>query len=75
MAKEVLYQNKPGAEFVRQLRERLNGRIVELPDGRAQVFYDFVNERQLQDWASSTPPRSPGPASPLVKEYQEVRQI
>ena len=38
-------QNKPGARSVRQLRERLNGRIDELPDGRVQIAYDFVNER------------------------------
>jgi hypothetical protein len=36
------------------IASRLNGRIVELPDGRAQVFYDFVDERQLQDWVSTT---------------------
>jgi hypothetical protein len=50
MAKKALCQNKPGAAFVRQLRERLNGQIVELPDGRVQVSYDLRNERQLQDW-------------------------
>lgn len=35
------------------IASKLNGRIVELPDGRAQVFYDFVDERQLQDWIYS----------------------
>jgi len=50
MAAEILNENKPGSEFIRQLKGKLNSRIIELPDGRVQVFYDFVNEKQLQDW-------------------------
>ena len=65
MAKEVLHENKLGAEFVQQLKEKLNGRIIELPDGRIQVFYDFVNEKQLQDWRAST---MPDKAVPEIKE-------
>jgi RNA polymerase sigma-70 factor (ECF subfamily) len=64
MAKDVLHSNKPGTEFVRQLKEKLNGRIIELPDGRIQVFYDFVDERQLQDWRVFKPYK----AEPKVKE-------
>ena len=65
MAKEVLHENKPGAEFVQQLKEKLNGKIIELPDGHIQVFYDFVDERQLQDWRASTMPQK---AVPVAKE-------
>lgn len=50
MAKEALHESKPGAGFIQQLKEKLNGQIIELPDGRVQVFYDFVDEKQLQDW-------------------------
>lgn len=64
MAKDVLHANKPGAEFVEQLRKQLNGRIVELPDGRMQVFYDFVDEGQLQDWRTF----QPYDAAPEVKK-------
>ena len=64
MAKEVLHENKPGVEFVQQLREELNGRLVELPDGRIQVFYDFVSGKQLQDWRTFPPYK----AAPKVRE-------
>jgi len=64
MAKEVLHQNKPGAEFLKQLKQKLNGKIIELPDGRIQVFYDFVDEKQLQDWRIFQPYK----AVPKVKE-------
>jgi hypothetical protein len=59
----VLYQNKPGAEFLKQLKEKLNGKIIELPDERIQVFYDFVDERQLQDWRVFKPYK----AAPEIK--------
>ena len=55
MAKGVLHEKKPGADFVRKLREELNGRIVELPDGGVQVFYDFVGEQELADWRTYEP--------------------
>jgi len=64
MAVEVLNENKPGAEFIQQLKKKLNGQIVELPDGRIQVFYDFVDEKQLQDWRQDATFKS----SPKVKE-------
>jgi len=47
MVAEVLNDSKPGAEFIRQLKEKLNGKIIELPDGCVQVFYDFVDEKQI----------------------------
>jgi len=65
MAKEVLHKNKPGAEFVQRLKVKLNGKIIELPDGRIQVFYDFVDKNQLQDWRASTMPQK---AVPVTKE-------
>ena len=55
MAEDVLHEKKPGADFVRKLREELNGRIVELPDGGVQVFYDFVGEQELADWRTYEP--------------------
>lgn len=53
MTRDALQQSKPGADFIQRLRERLNGQIVALPDGRVQVFYDFADEKQLRDWASA----------------------
>ncbi len=64
MVAEVLKDNKPGAEFIRQLKEKLNGKIIELPDGRVQVFYDFVDEKQLEDWRIEKPYK----AAPEVKD-------
>jgi RNA polymerase sigma-70 factor (ECF subfamily) len=58
VAEEVLHENKPGAEFVQRLKEKLNGQIIELPDGRVQVFYDFVDEKQLEDWRIGKPSKA-----------------
>ena len=64
MAKDVLHDSKPGDDFIRRLKKQLNGRIVKLPDGRAQVFYDFASEEELADWRTAKPYR----ASPEVKD-------
>ena len=50
MAKEFLRIGRPGDEFIRELKQRLNGQLVELPDGRMQVLYDFSTGKQLDDW-------------------------
>ncbi len=50
MVAEILSKNKPDKDFIKQLKEKLNGKIIALADGRIQVFYDFVDENQLQDW-------------------------
>jgi len=50
MTKETLHQTKAGPDYVDRLREKLMGQIVELADGRLQVWYDFVGEKQFQDW-------------------------
>jgi len=49
MAKEILHENKPGREFVQQLKKKLNGQIVALADGRVQVSYDFTSNQELRD--------------------------
>lgn len=64
MVAEVLNENKPGKEFIQQLRRKLHGQIIELPDGCVQVFYDFIDEKQLQDWRQDDIYRS----APKVKE-------
>lgn len=64
MAAEVMNNNKPGTEFVQKLRKKLNGKIIELPDGRVQVFYDFLDEKQLKDWQLETSYE----AAPKVKD-------
>jgi RNA polymerase sigma factor (sigma-70 family) len=64
MAKDILHENKPGAEFIQELKKKLNGQIIELPDGRMQVFYDFVNEKELKDWRVYQPYE----AAPKIKE-------
>lgn len=37
-----------------------------MPDGRIQVFYDFVSEKQLQDWRASTMPQKAVPEDSWV---------
>lgn len=73
MAEDILHTNKPGDGFIRNLRKNLNGRIVPLPDGRAQVFYDFANEKELGDWRII----KPYDARPKIKEglaFGEVKE-
>jgi hypothetical protein len=71
MAEEILHENKPNAEFMQQLKKKLNGQIIELPDGRVQVFYDFVDEKQLQDWRVLQPHKG----EPEIKEGMKFGRI
>jgi len=56
------YSLPPG--FFEMLKEKLNGQIIELPDGRIQVFYDFVDAKQLNDWRVFEPYK----ATPEIRE-------
>ncbi len=68
VAEGILHDSRPGGEFIRKLRERLHGRIIELPDGRVQVFYDFEGEKELRDWRV----HAPYEAAPKVRDGKLV---